>query len=190
MHNAQNFNRDHNRKYVENINFFFVMALNAPQKVKRKPKYECRKPTSGLWQHMQPVIYDYGCFAILHPANTEVCVWIFFFIYLCSGPKGHVMFRTVYEGHVTPEHNTLPMNWWRNFLTMTNDWPCCGFSTIAYLTGTVLTNIYCSTCTTQPMPHHQYCVIKFYHGFKNSSLSNPVLGSGTDFLNAPFLLCV
>jgi hypothetical protein len=54
---------------------------------RKMKKYEFSKPVLSFWQHMQPVIYDYGCFVILYQTNTEVCVWNFFFIYFCSSPK-------------------------------------------------------------------------------------------------------
>jgi hypothetical protein len=83
-----------------------------------------------------------------------------FFYCLCSDPKGYVMFRPIYERHVTPKHNTVPMN----FLTMTNDCPCCGFSGIA---DSHCANIYCLTSTTNPMAHHEHYVIRFCLYLKN-----------------------
>lgn len=127
------------------------------------------KPISSFWQHMQPVIYDYGSFAVLYPANTGVCVGIFYLFICAPVSKAMSCFARYMQDMWHPNTTLFPMNSWRNFLTMTNDWPCCGFSGMTYLTGTVLTNIYCLTPTTKPMPHHQYCVIKFRQASKISA---------------------
>jgi hypothetical protein len=93
-------------------------------------------------------------------SSRHCCVRFVFFV-CARSPKGYVMFRPISERHVTPKHNTVPMDSRRWQMTARAAVPA------VQLRSAVSSKVYSFTSTTKPKPRHQHRVIRSCHSLKS-----------------------